>query len=89
MASEIRYAVVRSRGCYGSGEMVYAARVSQTRTAAEKYAERRTRQYRTALAQYGGSSGGYRVVEVAADATVRTLKWCGWELDGTPDAGQS
>ena len=85
-AIAIRYAVVRTHGCYGQSETVYAARVSDTLDAAERYAASRTRAHRSAMARYGGTSGGYRVVEVAPDATRTSLSWRGIDLDSIPDA---
>lgn len=82
----VRYAVVRSRGCYGDGETVYAARVSSTLDLAESYAAARTRSYRREMARYGGSSGGYRVVVVHENATRANLRWLGMDLDLEPDA---
>ena len=82
----VRYAVVRSHGCYSEGETVYAARVCGSLRLAEKYAAYRTRQYQADMRPHGGSSGGYRVVEVTARSRAG-LVWRGWELDATPDAG--
>lgn len=79
---EERYIVVRSCGCYGSSETVYAARVSKTYQAASTHAAKLTRSYRIAMQKYGGSSGGYRVIKVVGDER----SWQGWVLDQIPDA---
>jgi hypothetical protein len=44
-----RYAIVPSRGCYGSGSTVRALRVCRDRTMAHRLAARWTREYRSAI----------------------------------------
>lgn len=75
-----RYAVVPSQGCYGSGEWVYAASLHADLRTAVARAAAATRSYRAAMARYGGSSGGYRVVETEA-RTRRDAVWLGHDLD--------
>ena len=74
------YAVVPSHGCYGSGSKVRPLSTHSTLARAERKAERATSEYRAAMRRYGGSSGGYRVVEARAS-------WLGWELDRMPSLG--
>ncbi len=82
---EPHYAVVRSHGCYGSGETIYAVRVCGSLQTAITLAERKTRQYRQAMARHGGSSGGYRVIETHFESR-RRASWVGHDLDAILDA---
>lgn len=59
----LRYAVIPSHGCYGSGSKVHPVSRHRTIEAAEKKAAKATREYQDAMRRHGGSSGGYRVVE--------------------------
>jgi hypothetical protein len=81
----IRYAIVPSRGCYGSGERVRAVRVCRALDTAIQSAARLTASYRRSMARHGGSSGGYRVVETEA-RTSATASWYGHVLDRKPSA---
>lgn len=80
----MRYAIVMSRGRYGSGEKVYASRVCGDLTTARRLAVRWTRHHQAEMARYGGTSGGFRVVETEAQ-TRREAVWVGHDLNDTPD----
>ncbi|NCU71572.1 MAG: hypothetical protein EBY66_00925 [Candidatus Fonsibacter lacus] len=81
--STATYAVVPTQGMYGSGDNVRVAQISRSLQAARSIAKRLTQQYQAGMKPYGGSSGGYRVIEWVQ--TGRTIS--GYWLDRTPDAG--
>ena len=84
----MRYAIVISRGRYGSGSRIAPATVLGDRERAVSRAARMGREFRRVMRAYGGTSGGFRVVEV--DASVRSrceVSWLGWELDLHPSVG--
>jgi len=81
--SAIRYAVVPSAGRHGSGDMVRAVSVHADRATAIRRAERLTREHQAAMRRYGGTSGGYRVVETEA-SSARTARWQGMDVDALP-----
>jgi len=68
---------------YLSGDYVEVSQISRSLHAARKAAKRLTASYQAGMSRYGGSSGGYRVIEW--DRTGRTIS--GYWLDRTPDAG--
>lgn len=76
------YTVVRSQGMYDSGDVVPVARLTDDLEAARKFAQRCSDDYRRGMRQYGGSSGGYRVIPWGS--AERTIS--GYALDRTPDA---
>jgi hypothetical protein len=81
-----KYAIVPSRGCYGSGSRVTALALRADRAVAIRLAKTATLEYRASMRSVGGSSGGYRVV-VAPEGAQNRLD-CVWryghELDGLP-----
>ena len=68
------YAVVPSKGRYGSKDVVYASRSSNNLAKVTAKAKRMTTRF-----QKDGSSGGYRVVAYRR-------RWRGHELDRVADA---
>ena len=78
---ESRYAVVPSRGCYGSGDTVRALRVCRDLRTAVRLATAGTREYRRGMPGY--TSGGYRVVETDARTRADAV-WLGHDLDRDP-----
>lgn len=84
----IRYAVVETAGMHGSGESVRAISVHRSLVVARRIAQAVTSEYRRGMAPYGGSSGGYRVVETDAGNRTQT-SWLGHELDRTPSAPEA
>jgi hypothetical protein len=80
MSTKTPYAVVPTPGCYNAGSRVRPLSRHRTLEAADRAARRATREYRAGMARFGGSSGGYRVVEATCDA------WLGHDLDRTPTA---
>lgn len=74
------YAIVPSRGRYGSSQSIRPMPVRgvgvelRDLIRARRLAERWTRDFRAGMRRYGGTSGGYRVVEYREE-------WLGWELD--------
>jgi hypothetical protein len=83
MSTTTTYAVVPTQGTYGSGDSVRVAQISRSLQAARKVAKRLTKEYQSGMRRYGGSGGGYRVIEW--DQESRTIS--GYWLDRTPDAG--
>ena len=77
-----KYAVVPTQGMYGSGDTVRVARTSHSLVTARKVARRLTTAYQGVMKPYGGSGGGYRVIEWGQAS--RTIS--GYDLDRTPDA---
>lgn len=75
------YAIVISQGRYSSNQLVRAARVCRDVHTALKLAHLWTRTHRESMYAYGGTSGGYRVVEVVCR---RNALWFGYELDRLP-----
>ena len=82
-ATTTTYAVVPTQGMYGSGDNVRVAQISRSLQAARSIAKRLTQQYQAGMKPYGGSGGGYRVIEWNQKS--RTIS--GYSLDRTPDAG--
>ena len=81
----MRYAVVQSAGRHGSGETVYAAGVCAELGRARSLAAQYTRAHKRSMARYGGTSGGYRVIEVHDSIrSRRDVSWMGMDLDGIP-----
>ena len=78
--SEYQYLIVPSQGMYGSGEDVQPVRRSNLSLRRVRLiTDRMTRQHQASMRPYGGSSGGYRVIESAS--------WTyGADLDRIPDA---
>ena len=58
-----KYAVIPSRGCYGSSSTVRSVYGSTNRERVIERAIKLTRAHKQAMAKHGGTSGGYRVVE--------------------------
>ena len=83
MSTTTTFAVVPTQGMYASGDNVRVAQISRSLQAASKAAKRLTASYQAGMKPYGGSSGGYRVIEWVQ--TGRTIS--GYWLDRTPDAG--
>ena len=81
--STATYAVVPTQGTYTSGDNVRVARISRSLQAARKAAKSLTASYQSGMKPYGGSGGGYRVIEWNQKS--RTIS--GYWLDRTPDAG--
>ena len=80
-----RYAVVPSQGCYGSSDNVSPLSVHVSRERAINIAARATKDYRAGMVRYGGSSGGYRVIETQ-HKTASDASWSGYALDRIPSA---
>ena len=57
------YAIIPSHGCYGSGDCVRSVYSTTDRRRAIRRAATMTREHRRTMQKYGGTSGGYRVVE--------------------------
>lgn len=81
------YAIVPSRGRYGSGSKERPARVCRSLTLALRLASRWTRAHQAAMRPHGGTSGGWRVVEVAVPRR-DMVWWYGHDLDRVPSVGE-
>lgn len=57
------YKIVPSFGMYGSGQKVRVYYVTEDKEKALKKASKWTLELRREMARYGGTSGGYRVIE--------------------------
>lgn len=77
MSTDNKYAIVKSHGCYGSGDTVRPMAWRRDLAAAKKLAAKWTIEFRAAMKPYGGTSGGYRVVPWRAS-------WLGVDLDRIP-----
>jgi len=80
---KMKYAIV-PQGCYGSGDIINPRRVCKLLATALKNAKKLTGAYQKAMRPHGGSSGGYRVIEVEDNETRRNTSWFGHELDRIP-----
>jgi hypothetical protein len=76
------FAVVPTQGMYGSGDSVQVAQVCDSLQDARKAAKKLTAEYQSSMRRFGGSGGGYRVIEWNQES--RTIS--GYWLDCTPDA---
>jgi len=81
--STTTYAVVPTQGTYASGDNVRVARICNSLQDARTTAKRLTKAYQAGMKPYGGSSGGYRVIEWVQSGWTISGYW----LDRTPDAG--
>lgn len=79
----VRYAVVVSHGRYGSGDLIIAASVHADPATALRRARRMTREHQQGMRRYGGTSGGYRVVETL-ERRASAARWRGVDLDREP-----
>jgi hypothetical protein len=82
----MKYAIVLSQGMYYQGDRIRPERICQDFATASKLAWGWTKSYQRAMAPHGGSSGGYRVIEVDDSATVKNTVWFGHEIDLIPTA---
>ena len=71
------YSIVEAGGMHGSGEIVRALKRGTDIRRLLKAAKLMTHQYQTGMAQYGGSTGYYKVVEGVGP-------WLGHEVDLLP-----
>lgn len=75
----IHYAVIASAGRHGSGDLVLPCYTTADLGRARARAAKMTREHQAAMRPYGGTSGGYVVVEGS-----RASRWRGHEADRLP-----